>query len=352
MLSMLANYWQRQGRAVTLITLGSADSDFYKLDEAVARVALDAMRPSAGARDALANNLRRVSRLRKAIRNSNPDVVISFTDTTNILVLLATRTLGIPVVVSERIDPRYHPIGRGWTAARRLTYRWASTLVVQTGAVREWAREIMPVTKVWVVPNPVVAPTTQIAARVALPSPCVLAIGRLATQKGFDLLIRSFAQVAAVNPQWSLVIVGEGAERENLVDLAKQLAISDRVQFPGRISEPGSILKQADMFVLSSRYEGFPNALLEAMSCGCAVISFDCPSGPAEFIETGVNGILVPPEDVEKLGTSIGQLMNDSDLRKKLGSVAVEVKERYSLPAVAQQWDEVLARVSRAGKSV
>ncbi len=170
----------------------------------------------------------------------------------------------------------------------------------------------------------------------------LVAMGRLVPQKGFDLLLRAFAQCAATYSDWTLRLLGEGAEEKNLRALASELGIGDQVEFAGLVRNAHVVLHRADLFVLSSRFEGMPNALLEAMACGLPVVSFDCPSGPRDVIRHGVDGLLVPPENVEDLATALDQLMSSESERKRLGSSARAVVERFSLERVLRMWDEAL----------
>ncbi|MGC4085034.1 MAG: glycosyltransferase [Vicinamibacterales bacterium] len=287
-LSSLANAWSAEGRTVTVITLHHAANDFYELAPGVTRVALDVLRPSRGAADAMLGNVRRVRALRRAIKSSMPDVVIAFTDQTNVSTLLACVGLGLPVVVSERIDPASHAIGRAWDAARRCVYPRAHAVVVQTETVADWARRFMPAARVRVIPNPVArilpgpGDANPVVPLVVLPAPFVAAMGSLVPRKGFLDLIRAFASATVDHGDWHLVILGEGDERARLEEEATRLGLGPRVHLPGLVDYPGRVLTQASLFVLSSHSEGFPNALLEAMSCGCASISVDCPSGPSD----------------------------------------------------------------------
>ncbi len=348
-MSAMAHYWAARGKKVTLITLSPESTDFYTLHPEVKRVALELTAASKHPWNALRNNLRRLKRLRREIRASAPDVVISFIHRTNVLTLLATFGTNVPVVVSERNDATKDPIDRLSAGLRRLLYPKADAVVVQSDGMRRWAQRFVREEAVYTIPNPVTPPPygPKDASRRGR---TVVAMGRLTPQKGFDLLTQAFACCAARHPDWSLVILGEGAERGRLEALADQLGIADRVSMPGRVKEPAKLLLHADLFVMSSRYEGFPNALLEAMACGLPVVCFDCSSGPREIIRDGVDGILVENENVEALAAAIERLMSDGAERERLARRAVEVTERFGLEKVMGMWEDVLEQVIIKGR--
>jgi glycosyltransferase involved in cell wall biosynthesis len=170
----------------------------------------------------------------------------------------------------------------------------------------------------------------------------ILAAGRLSAEKGFDLGIEAFAKVAGRHTGWSLQILGEGPERENLEKLVQDRGLQHRVDLPGWISDPSPMMRTADLFVLPSRYEGFPNALLEAMACGLPTISFRCESGPADIVRDGYDGLLVPPADVEALAAAMDRLMSDHDERRRLAERAVDVRRRFSEELFFKRWEAVL----------
>jgi GalNAc-alpha-(1->4)-GalNAc-alpha-(1->3)-diNAcBac-PP-undecaprenol alpha-1,4-N-acetyl-D-galactosaminyltransferase len=343
----MANHWAAAGDQVTVITLAAAETDTYSLDPAVTRIALDLMRDSRFFLQGIYNNWLRVGKLEDTIRGLRPDTVISFTDRMNVLTLVACRSLGVDTVVSERIDPSQQRIGWHWSRLRRWGYPLARALVVQTQAVRGQLEPLMRGRPIYVIPNAVDPPPSDQPPRESRPSDGPLqiaAMGRLDYQKGFDLLIEAFVRVAEGNPNWSLVILGEGPERHRLEDQIHEHGLEKRVRLCGWVSDPATVLRNSDAFVLSSRFEGFPNALLEAMALGLPSISFDCPSGPADIIRQEVDGLLVSPGDVPALSAAIRRLMSDDQLRGRLGKEAVHVVERFSSERYFATWDEVLQK--------
>ena len=344
-MSAMANYWAEKGKDITLITLGLQSNDWYKLDPRVKRVGLDVLSASTHIGQAIHHNVRRVTWLRQALRKAHPDMVISFIDTTNTLTLMASWGLGVPVIISERNDPQQRSIGLAWSGLRSLFYRHADAVVVQTCVVRDWALRFQGIKAIYVIPNPVhpILNGSEQASTRHGSSHTIVAMGRLVRLKGFDLLIEAFGQCAAKHPDWSLVILGEGPERASLQTVAADLGIADRVSLAGQFQEPATILKGADLFVLSSRTEGFPNALLEAMACQLPVVSTDCSSGgPRDIIRDGVDGILVPPDDVAALAAAMDRLMANSDERRRLGTGALKVIERFSMEKIMTMWDEAV----------
>jgi len=346
-MSAMANHWSVQGQQVTLITLGPPQGDFYKLDQQVRRIGLGLLASAGAVARPLRDNLQRLRYLRRAIRESNPDVVISFNAQTNVLTIVASLGLGIPVIVCEQADPRQYTIGAPWELLRRFVYPMANAVVVVASAMRNWAQQVARKDAVYFVPNPM---AMQLNGHNTLSvkrkrGPVLVAMGRLTYQKGFDLLLQAFSRCVKKHPDWSLIILGEGEERNCLESLAARLGIDTSVRFPGLVRDAVPILQGADLFVLSSRYEGFPLALLEAMACGLAVISMDCPTGPGEIISDGKDGVLVPAGDVDALAAAMDRLMGNKEERERLGIRAVEVKERFGIEKVMNLWDDVLTRV-------
>lgn len=345
-MALMANYWGGQGHDVTLITLDPVDQDFYALHPAVVRVGLGLSCASSTVLQGLLNNIARIKRLRGAIDRAKPDIVISFVEKTNVLALLSTVGSHVPVVVSERIDPRFHRIERLWAFLRWLLYRRANALVVQTDGLRTWAEGFINQRAVYVIPNPLSIKVSRKEMHGDCPEKIVASMGRLVAQKGFDNLLQAFARCVRSHPEWSLVIIGEGPERPRLNVMTVELGIQSRVRLVGCLSDPFEILRGAELFILASRYEGFPNALVEAMACRLPVVSTDCPSGPRDIIRDGVDGVLVPPDDVAALAEAMDRLMDNPQERQRLRTRAVDVLERFSAEKIMKSWSDLLMHVA------
>ena len=341
--SILSKQWAAAESRVTVITIESKDRDHYVLDSRVERLSLDAAREARNVLQGSLNNIWRIRKLRNTLKELRPSVVISFQDKVNVLSLLAAAGLSIPVVICERNDPRMRPISPSWRRLRRVLYRWASALVVQTHSLQPWGESLVGAEKVYIVPNPVSSPGLSSGVEEHEDN-TIVAAGRLVEQKGFDVLLQAVAQCKC---QWSLKIIGDGPLRAQLENQAKQLGIADKVHFVGRVDDPNIIFRDASLFVLSSRYEGFPNVLVEAMACGLPAVSFDCASGPGEIVRQGVDGLLVPPGDASAMANAIDELMLMPERRMSLAKRAPEVVDRFSLDTVMSKWDSLISNVSR-----
>lgn len=337
-----------RGHDVTVLTMDSAASDFYDLHCGVRRVALAVGARPAGFWAGVRHNFRRQAMLRSVLVDLRPDVVVSFVSVTNVRVLHALRGTGVPVIVSERTDPAMFSPGLAWRLLRRWLYPRSACLVSVSRGV-DTGFSWMPKARRVVIYNPAMTCDTGTA-----PDPLrgsgrkrVIGMGRLTGEKGFDLLIEAFARAVGEYPGWDLCILGAGEDRTMLEALLVRHGLDQRVSLPGRCDDSPRAMQEADLFVLSSRFEGFPNVLLEAMSCGLPAISFDCPSGPGEIICHGVDGILVPPGDVEALARAMADLMGDARKREQLGENARRVRERFAYDDIMDTWDRLIHTVTK-----
>lgn len=339
----MANHWVAAGHEVTLLSFeDGTNPSFYPLDERVRVRYLSLNRYSPHIFASLANNWRRFVSIRKAVMAARPTALISFIDTANVRTILAMLGSGVPVIVSERVHPQYEHIGWLWSLLRRLTYPLGQCLVVQTTEIAKFFQG-WKLRRVAVIGNPVVSMAPQGTAP-ELPRPCLLAVGRLYPQKGYPVLLDAFALASVAHPDWTLCIAGPGPLKQELETRASELGIAHCVRLLGHVADVGGLLSQADVYVMSSTYEGFPNALCEAMAAGLPCVSTDCPSGPADIIQHGGNGLLTPVDDETALADALSRLMKDAALRERLGAQAKEICQRFSLGQVMAQWQDVVAQ--------
>ncbi len=345
--SLLCNFWVERGFPVAALTFEAPGAEAVcALDERVVLRQLDLLNQSRNPLSIIATNRRRLRRLRAALTEFKPDAVVAFTTEANVVALWAAAGLGVPVVVSERNQPDRPGLGLIRRVLRRLSYPRAAAIVVQTEAIARWARRRFRVPVV-ILPNPVrlagaagaLAPGEDAPKR-------LIAVGRLVRQKGFDLLIAAFATIAGRHPDWMLAIYGEGAERARLEAQIAACGLSDRVVLKGVCKQMEGVYAGADVFVLPSRFEGYPNALIEALAAGCPVVATDCPGATAEILGRGRFGMLVPPEDADALAAALDRVMSDAALRARYAAQAREAVSELDVGTVGGRWLELLASLA------
>ena len=340
--SVLSNEWVNKGKSVTLITFEAPGTEpGYALDPRVLLRQIDGLNRDAGLAGRVSTNLRRLVRLRRILKEMDADVVVAFTTEANVVTLLATRGLGIPSIVSERNQPNRPGLGRFSRAARRLAYPFASGIVMQTHELACWSRQHFAV-PVHVLPNPIrLEQIHERAADDVNRRPEIVAVGRLVPQKGFDILIAAFAEVAPKHSDWRLTIYGEGPSRFALEAQVRAAGLQQRVTLPGFMTGIDAALQTAGIFVLSSRYEGYPNALLEALAANCPAVAANCPGGVSEILGANEFGMLVPNEDSEALAAALGQMMSRPELREHYASKARRGVEHLGAAVIGDRWLEV-----------
>lgn len=349
--STLVNAWVERGDTVTLVATYSGESKCnYPVSERVNFVYL-ADRVKRRGRGLLAF-VERFGALRALLREVGPDVIVSFLTNVNVFTILASRGLGIPIIVSEHTNPLADRRSTLWNLLCRLVYPKANVLTLLTEDVVEPYRKLVPgVKNIAVMPNPLPDRLFLEKRQQAATRKRVISLGRLNKTKQYDLLIHAFSMLADEFPDWDLWIWGEGPERADLEAHIARLKMGERVFLPGRTLTPWKELASAQIFAMSSSHEGLPMALMESMAIGLPVVAFDCPSGPKELTRNGRDGLLIPPGDAQSMAVALRRLISDAPLRAELGRrAASSVRKRYSLKAVLRIWDDLFERVGARGK--
>jgi glycosyltransferase involved in cell wall biosynthesis len=347
----LVNAWAERGHEVTLVATYSKRAPcFYAISDKVRLIHLaEVVGENKGG---AMQYLTRLKTLRSMIRDARADVIVSFLTNVNVMTIVATLGMKVPVIACEHNNPAADQRTKLWRLLCRYTYPRASLLTVLTDSIAASFREMVPAARhIEVVPNPL---AEELLAQSDVPAEHqtrkrIVSVGRLNTQKQFDVLISAFAKLAAKIDDVDLWIWGEGDERQALEAQIASLGMTQRIFLPGSTSTPWQEMKRARAFAVSSRFEGLPMALMESMALGVPVVSFDCPSGPRELTRDGRDGLLVPPGDADALVDGMTRLLIDDALCEEMGRRAAQsVRERYGLQAVLPKWDQMFSRV-RAG---
>ena len=305
----------RRGYAVDLVLASASGPYLSQIPAGVRLVDLGASR-----------TLLSLPALARYLRRERPAVLLSALDHANIVALWAKRIARVPTQIVITI---HNTVSQEMRSAKTLRHRltlplarvffsWAEGIVaVSHGAADDLSRTLgLPRERIQVIYNPVVSEALLEKSRQPLAHPwfapgappVVLSVGRLNAQKDFPTLLRAFAQVRR-GQNVRLLILGEGEERGRLEALARELDLGDDVSFPGFVDNPFAYMRRASLYVLSSRFEGLPTVLVEALACGCPVVSTDCPSGPSEILDGGRYGPLVPVGDAPALACAVSSAL-------------------------------------------
>ncbi len=330
-MTVLSNEMIKTGMDVTIVMVNN-NNLYYELSEKVNLVCLGCAKDKSCS--AIRRTVRRISKIRKAICASRPDAVISFMAETNIDVCMAMLGKKIPLIVSERNDPKVDPAGTVKQYMRRVLYAKPKGFVFQTEDARGYfSKKIRKRSQIILNPlsDKVCEPYTGERTK------RIVSVGRLNSQKNYPMLFEAYGRLHDKYPEYELEIYGEGVLEEKLkADAAK---ISGKITFMGFCRDVHSRIADAALYVMSSDFEGMPNALMEALSIGLPCISTDCPcGGPKMLIEPGVNGILVPVRDVSALEREMDFMLSSPEKAKEMGENAVKIRDRLSSEGITRQW--------------
>lgn len=344
-ISQLANFWAEKGYNVTIITTDRGEKSYFLLNEKVQRIAILKGR-STSRLFSVPRKFLSIIKLRQKLIEVKPDIVYVFQEKTIIYTLIGLLGVGLVKVAAIRNHPEYKKLPLLYSFLRSLLYKRANVIVVQTEGIKNWFAK-KGYQKLKVIPNPI---TLNKEVGKSAEDKTIVACGRLVPQKGFDKLLEVFCGLTEEMPDWQVQIIGDGPEYKKLSKKTTELGIEDKVTFLGYQKNPSRFYSKAGVFSFTSDYEGFPNALCEAMVAGMAVVSYDCPSGPSDLVIDGENGFLVPLGDMNLFKERLRQVMKDVDLRLAFSKEAVKIADKLNMTQVALAWEELAASVSIEGE--
>ena len=332
----LANYLSKKGHEVTVLTV--SDQKTYELSRSVKHGETGSKLPH------IIINLLRLLRMNRYFKKTSVDLYITFLPELNNLILSQKKSIKCPIILAERADPNtYCSASRKNRVLFSKYYKRADGYVFQTEDAKEYyENHNIDVTNSRVISN-AINPEFVCEPYKGERRKVIVGAGRLTAQKNFPLLINAFHAISNKYPDYTLEIYGDGELKTQLCELVNDLGLNEKVKFLGYVSNIKEYLQSASLFVLSSNFEGMPNALMEAMALGVPVISTDCPAGGSKnLIKDGENGFLVPVGDVEHLSKSIDLILSDNDLCCKIGTEARKVADRLSADKIYGMWEEFI----------
>lgn len=339
--SIIANNLAERGYDITIASITDGDSPFFNLNKNVEFISLS----FSNYKNSIALRLPLVIRnLRKTLIENSIETLI-VVDTFSIMVSLpAVSGLKIRHIGWEHFNFISNMNNKKRWILRRLAARSFDTIITLTDRDRGfWLNNIFNKANVITIPNPCPYPNQE-NNYAENENKIVLAVGRLRYQKGFDMLLQAWKEVVNHKPEWKLKIVGDGEQANNLKDYIKVNKLNSSVEMVGKVSNVQAFYKEADIFCLSSRFEGFPMVLLETLSFGLPVVSFNCDTGPEEILE-GTGSILVPKNDVTKLSQELISLMNDREKRNAISDKSKIKAEEYQPSEIISLWESLIDEV-------
>jgi GalNAc-alpha-(1->4)-GalNAc-alpha-(1->3)-diNAcBac-PP-undecaprenol alpha-1,4-N-acetyl-D-galactosaminyltransferase len=284
--------------------------------------------------------LRRIKRLRSLFKETNHDVVLSFLGATNLQTIIAGSGNEAKLVISERNDPAMQKLAFPWEQFRKLLYAKADVVTANSRGAIETMKSFVPSEKLVYVPNPVIIQTCSVETNER--RKIILYVGRLVKQKGVDILIEAFARISHQISDWGLEIVGDGPMMCELEGLADRRGIQSKVTFHGYKTNVHDFYRQASIFALPSRYEGTPNALIEAICWGLPVVTSDASPGPLELVRQEYNGLIFPSENTNAMADALLELATNKRKRKQMSLNSRKESRRFELESAMREWEMVL----------
>ncbi len=337
----LANHLSDFGHTVEILTMGDTEA----AEPLRENIKYSPLLTNQERSNFLINNIKRFFRLRKYMKTQTVDAYVVMLPVPTEMMLRFSKLTKAPIIVSERADPKVYSSKTKKTLSKLASRAYG--YVFQTEEAKAWYMPYLKGVESVIIPN-AINPAFIRPKYDGDREKTIVGAGRLAEQKNFPLLIRAFSHIADKFPEHKLVIYGKGDLLDSFKCLAVDFGVGDRIEFPGFCTNMSETLEKASMFVLSSDYEGMPNALMEAMASGLPCVSTDCGGGGARFlIQDGENGLLVPQKDEEAMAEAMEKILSDSALAEKLGENARNLQETLAPEKIYGEWERFIMKFVR-----
>ena len=339
--SVLANWLSEKGNDIEIVTFSGLKPQ-YPLDKKIKVVDLNQTNGNK-----ITKLFGRVKSLKNEYSSFNPDVILSFLPYASMIALLANKRDKRKLIVSVRNDPNteYKPLK--YKYLKHCLYPKVDGFVMQTKEMKDYFSKTIQDKSV-VIPNPV-SDSFLGKAYSGKRNKEIVSVGRLYEQKNHKLLIDSFSELPSRFDDYKLIIYGEGYLRNELQSYIAKKGLQNRVLLAGKVDDVANKIRKSACFVLSSDYEGMPNALMEAMALGLPVVSTDCPcGGPKELIQNGKNGVLVEIDSREELKNAIVKILDDDSFSSKISNNAQKITDVFNSDVICKKWDKTIMEISNA----
>lgn len=340
----LATFFDHAGYRVVLVTTRKEETE-YEVPASVLRKISEPDADKLG-KGRMRDFLTRFMTLRRIWKEEKPDVILSFIGKNNMMAILTSLGMDIPVAVSVRGEPSEEYYSRSLRLLAKILFRFADCIILQTKQCFQFFPKGVR-KKAVILKNPVnesfLRPRYE-----GERDKTIVAVGRVDENKNHEMLIRAFAGIADEFPEYRLLIYGDGEKRGQLRELVSEMELDERILLPGSTAYVADAIYKTRVFVLSSNTEGMPNTLIEAMVMGLTVVSTDCPcGGPAELIQNNYNGILVPVGDVNKMQEKLQFLLNNLQEADRMGINAMKTSDIYMPEKVYEEWQNCLENLMK-----
>jgi GalNAc-alpha-(1->4)-GalNAc-alpha-(1->3)-diNAcBac-PP-undecaprenol alpha-1,4-N-acetyl-D-galactosaminyltransferase len=340
-LCTMSNYWAQKNHKITILSVLTETEPFYSLNSEVTIKNLAQPKPGRSLIKNIKTGLNTILKIRAAIKTNKPDITISFMTKWNLLTILAGIKLQNKLIISERTHKGF--AGFFLNLSRRMLYPFANAIVLLSKSDYD---NYCYLKNKKIIFNPLyeIPAVNETENKEKI----ILAVGQLTRQKAFDVFIRALSLIKPeLLADWKVLVIGHGSEKEKLHSISKELGLTEKINFLEPQKDIGDFYRKAAIFVSTSTLEGFPNALSEALSFGCACVATDCLTGPSELISNNENGLLVEVNNIEKIKEQIELLLTNENIRKSISKKAAESAKRFELNKIMNEWEAYVEDVAK-----